>query len=174
MYHLKTQKAQVIDYTKVPKTVQGQQLVESVNQYGHKIVRTDETTIIKQSTQYQTVKEAAIKLVPSIKGQQVYEVESVTKSKTVEYTIVTVDKGVVSQVVVQFNPETQDVVLLSNTEEPIATEVLKVIKTTQTETTKITVEEFSSTEMTEITSEVVLQNPEKFDKDITIVTGTVQ
>lgn len=31
VYHLKTQKAQVIDYTKIPKNVQGHQMVETTN-----------------------------------------------------------------------------------------------------------------------------------------------
>lgn len=72
----------------------------------------------------------ADELIPSIKNKPIKGFETISKATGTEYKIVTVDKGVVSQVVLQFNNKTKEAVLISSSESSVANEVAKIIKKT--------------------------------------------
>jgi hypothetical protein len=63
----------------------------------------------------------ADELVPSIKNKPIKGYETVSKGTGTEYKIVAVENGVISQVVLQFNNQTKEAVLISQTETSVAT-----------------------------------------------------
>jgi hypothetical protein len=72
----------------------------------------------------------------------------VTKGTGKEYKIVTVENGVINQVVLQFNNKTKEVVLISSTETSVATEVIQILKQKEVKTKQIDLLTLQDTEVT--------------------------
>lgn len=71
-----------------------------------------------------------------------------TKGTGKEYKIVTVENGVINQVVLQFNNKTKEVVLISSTETSVATEVIQILKQKEVKTKQIDLLTLQDTEVT--------------------------
>lgn len=114
IYNQQTGEANVVDYTKVDKNILGSKAVETINEQGQTTYYTNNvSTTITRSEEYIEVLTVADELVPAIKNKPVIGFETATKSTGVQYKIVTVENGVINQVTLQFNNETKEVVLIS-------------------------------------------------------------
>lgn len=79
----------------------------------------------------------ADELIPSIKDKPIKGFETVTKGTGKEYKIVTVDNGVINQVVLQFNNQTKEAVLISSSETTVAIEAVQIIQKKEVKSQKI-------------------------------------
>ena len=172
IYNTNTKIARVIDYTKVGKDIVAHKIVETVRG-NKKRVYTDHVAEIKKTEEFKTVMTAAKSLVRSVQEQYITGVETTIKSSSTQYTIVAVEKGVIHQAVLQYNPETKHVVLVGEEETSIVTEINKITKKSEHKAVKISLETIQSKEITDISSTVVSTNPQIFDEQTTIVSGAV-
>lgn len=87
----------------------------------------------------------ADELIPSIKDKPIKGFETVTKGTGKEYKIVTVQDGVINQVVLQFNNQTKQAVLISNSQTSVATEIIHILNQREVKTEKIDIKTLQTT-----------------------------
>lgn len=135
IFNTQTKEARVIDYSKISKEIESSKVVETTNEYGQVTYYTDTvTTSITQNQEFIEVITVADELIPSIKDKPIKGFETVTKGTGKEYKIVTVDKGVINQVILQFNNQTKEVVLISSRETSVATQVIQILNQKEVKT----------------------------------------
>ena len=175
LYNNSTGQAKVIDYSKIAKAIEGSKSVESVNELGQKVTYTDSTTsAVTKTKQYTTVLSVAEEMVPSMKNKTVKGIETTVKSTGTEYKIITVENGIISQVVLQSDSKTSAVTLVSTTETSIASEIITQTKKTEQKPEKLTLETLQQKDINDITQVVQQSHPTLFDTSSTVVSGTVQ
>ena len=174
VYNKKTKESKVIDYTKIAKNIEGSTVIESVNEYGHKQVFTDRVESIKKTKEYTSVVTVAEEMMPVIKGKPISGIETTVMTSGTQYKIVTVDQGVVNQVVLHYNRETEEVTFVDKKETSISTEVLKVVnQNKKQQVVKIDIETLQSSVVKDVTKVFVKENKEIFSTHPVIQSGTV-
>mgnify|MGYP006933475544 FL=1 len=113
-------------------------------------------------------------MVPSMKNKTVKGIETTVKSTGTEYKIITVENGIISQVVLQSDNKTSAVTLVSTTETSIASEIITQTKKTEQKPEKLTLETLQQKDINDITQVVQQSHPTLFDTSSTVVSGTVQ
>lgn len=163
-----TLEAKVIDYTKVAKVIEASKTIETVNELGHASVFTTNTKATISSEEFTTVYSAAVKIAPVLSSQTIKSVTTTVHQQVKEYTIVTVDNGIVSQFVLTSDIATGEVTVLSQSQTSVATEIVSTLVVQ--ETVKLTIEDIQSSQITEISSVIV---KEATLEHATIVSGSV-
>lgn len=172
IFNKKTQETRVVDYTKIAKEIKGSKVVEVVNKFGHISIYTDKIESIKKTKEITTVLNTAGEIVSVIKGKAISGIETTVKGSATEYKIVTIDNGIVNQVVLSYNKETEKVTFVSKSETSVANEVMKVVKKTK-KVTKLDVKTIQETITKDIAVTVVEQHPDIFQETI-VESGTVE
>lgn len=91
------------------------------------MVYTTNTASIQKTEVFANAYNYVAQIIPTIKKASVQSVESVDKEVGTQFTIVTIDNGLVNQVVVQTDRKTKESVILSVSNTPVAVAVEQVV-----------------------------------------------
>ena len=162
-----------MDYSKIDKDITGSKVVEQINQYGQKVYFTDNTKTITTSTEYKNIITVAEEVHPVIKGKLVSGVEVTSKTTGTEYKIITIDGGVINQVVLQEDRTTGKVTFIAKSETSVVTEVAKIVKTIESKPQVLDLPTLEGKPIKEIISVVVGENGDIFTVNPIVESGSV-